>query len=31
MGTDNGPGILGLCETFLDQTLNDEQLYINEI
>ena len=32
MGTDNGPYILGLCETSLDQAVNDEQLYtcINE-
>ena len=29
MGSDNGPDILGLCETFLDQAVNDEQLYIN--
>ena len=27
MGTDNGPDILGLCETFLNQAVNDEQLY----
>ena len=29
MGTDNAPDILGLCETFLDQAVNDEQLCIN--
>ena len=29
MGTDNAPDILGLCETLLDQAVNDEQLCIN--
>ena len=30
LGTDNGPDILGLCETFLDKAINNEQLYTNK-
>ena len=30
MGSDNGPDILGLFKTLLDQAVNDERLYIND-
>ena len=30
LGVENSPDILGICETFLDPTVNDTQLYIND-
>ena len=27
--TDNGPDIFGICETFLDRSVSDDQLHIN--
>ena len=29
IGTENGPGIIGICETFLDPSVGDSQLSIN--
>ena len=29
MAINNGPDIFGLCETFLDSTVSDGQVYIN--
>ena len=29
LGAENGPDILGICETFLDQTVSDEQLNVS--
>ena len=30
LGVETSPDILGICETFLDPTVNDTQLYIND-
>ena len=30
IGTDNGPDTLGICETFLDSSVGDSQLAINQ-
>ena len=29
IGTENGPDIIGICETFLDPSVGDSQLSIN--
>ena len=29
IGTENGPDIIGICETFLDPSVDDSQLSIN--